>query len=420
MRKGMWGGGLAVSLLALVLLSACSGAVQSSSGNSPKTYPWVTSNTIKVGAITPLTGPLAVQGIPETNGDKAFFDYINQTKGGVGGRKIQLVTADSQFDNQVAVQEFSGVAGQSAMLTQLFGTPITSALKSSIDQEKIIAQPASYGSQFYSDPYLAMFGAPYPIQIANLFDWAMSHGNRGNGKWAIVYRDDALGQDQLLGFDAAAKHYGIKDVLRVSYEPTASDFSGQIQQLVQFGASNVILATTADVAPRIVVGTVSAGYKPTWMGSTPIWNPVLGKNSQFMQAISSANYLVASPLPSFDSSNPGIVQARKELPKYMPNQSPDPYFTAGWLESYFTWKVLQQASKNKDFSRGGMLKAERQVGSTDFDGLLLTPVDFGKPVGQRVSRTMEIDHVALANPGGLAQIGTITGPAARAYKMPGA
>lgn len=405
------------------LLTGCSGAVQSQGGSqqSKESFPWVTSSTIKVGALSPLTGALAVQGLPETNGNKAFFDYLNEKLGGIGGRKVQLVTADSQFNNQVAVQEFNGLAGQTAMLTQLFGTPVSAAVQPLVDQQQIIAQPASYGMQFYSDPRLIMFGAPYPIQMENLVDWARTNGHPGNGKWAIVYRDDALGKDQLTGFDSAMKYYKVPagNQLRLSYEPSDTDFTAQIQRLAQFDAGNVLLATTADVAPRLVVGTARLGDKPTWFGSTPIWNPVLGQNTEFMQAISGGNYLVASPLPSFGSSNNGIVTARQQLKVYAPNQSPDPYFTAGWLEGYFTWKVLEQAAKNKDFSREGMQKASAQLGSTDFDGLLLSKMDLSKSPIRRITRSMEIDRVDLQQPGGLTAISPqFTGASARAFTVP--
>lgn len=409
-----------VALVLALALSACSGAVQTQSGSSKskESFPWVTPTSINVGVLSPLTGPLAVQGIPQTNGNKAFFAYVNEKFKGVYGRRIDMVAVDSQFNQQVAVQSFPSLVAQSAMLTQVFGTPITQALKPLVDSEQILGQPASYGVAFYSDPFLTMFGAPYPIQIENLIDWARTNGHAGNGKWAILYRDDALGKDQLAGFDFATQYYKIPDVLRVPYEPNATDFTAQVQQLKQFGAGDVILAATADVAPRVVVGSARLGYNPIWLGSTPIWNPVLSKNTEFMQAISKNNYFVASPLPSFASSNKGIVTAREHLKTYTPDQGPDPYFSAGWLEGYWTWKVLQQASKDKDFSRQGLINAQEKLGSTDFDGLLLAPVDFSKPPVDRVSRAMEIDRVDLSQPGGLAQITNFSGESATAYKIP--
>ena len=92
-----------VALVLALALSACSGAVQTQSGSSKskESFPWVTPTSINVGVLSPLTGPLAVQGVPETNGDKAFFAYVNEKFKGVYGRRIDMVAVDSQFNQQV-------------------------------------------------------------------------------------------------------------------------------------------------------------------------------------------------------------------------------------------------------------------------------------------------------------------------------
>ena len=51
-------------------------------------------NTIRVAAVYPLSGPVAVDGIDEYDGVRVAADLINAA-GGVGGRKIDLVRADA-------------------------------------------------------------------------------------------------------------------------------------------------------------------------------------------------------------------------------------------------------------------------------------------------------------------------------------
>jgi len=77
------------ALLALAIgLSACGNATQkASSGGSGD--PGVTSNTITVGSIANVTGPLSSGFAPIVNGVEAYFSMIN-AEGGVDGRKLKL------------------------------------------------------------------------------------------------------------------------------------------------------------------------------------------------------------------------------------------------------------------------------------------------------------------------------------------
>ncbi|PMQ00913.1 MAG: ethanolamine utilization protein EutJ [Dictyoglomus sp. NZ13-RE01] len=54
------------------------------------------AGTIKVGAIFPITGPIATFGISSANGVKMAFDEVN-AKGGVLGQKIELILEDDQY-----------------------------------------------------------------------------------------------------------------------------------------------------------------------------------------------------------------------------------------------------------------------------------------------------------------------------------
>src|ERR671931_2960351 len=63
--------------------------------------PGVTSNRIVLGQAAVFSGPAAQLGIQMRNGIKAYFDYVNE-KGGVHGRKLELVTEDDRYEASVA------------------------------------------------------------------------------------------------------------------------------------------------------------------------------------------------------------------------------------------------------------------------------------------------------------------------------
>jgi ABC-type branched-subunit amino acid transport system substrate-binding protein len=73
-------------VLGLALLLAACGEGASSPGT--ERVPGVTATEVVFGTHMPLTGVAAVYGTSIAPAIQAYFDYINDTQGGVYGRKI--------------------------------------------------------------------------------------------------------------------------------------------------------------------------------------------------------------------------------------------------------------------------------------------------------------------------------------------
>src|ERR1700751_183082 len=78
----------------------------------PGTGPARAADAIKIGMVTPLTGPGAFSGQLQSNGAKLAVAEVNKA-GGVLGRPIELVIEDDQTTNPGAVLAFSKLAGDS-------------------------------------------------------------------------------------------------------------------------------------------------------------------------------------------------------------------------------------------------------------------------------------------------------------------
>src|SRR3954468_6235440 len=63
--------------------------------------PGVTPDKILLGQAAVFTGPAAQLGIQMRNGIKTYFDFVNE-KGGVHGRKLELVSEDDKYEPAVA------------------------------------------------------------------------------------------------------------------------------------------------------------------------------------------------------------------------------------------------------------------------------------------------------------------------------
>ena len=58
---------------------------------------------IVLGSHQPLSGPVALWGVPVTNGMRMAVDEANE-KGGINGRKIELIVEDSAYQQNKAAQ----------------------------------------------------------------------------------------------------------------------------------------------------------------------------------------------------------------------------------------------------------------------------------------------------------------------------
>jgi ABC-type branched-subunit amino acid transport system substrate-binding protein len=121
-----------------LLAAACGGSDKDDEGASDDSdekkelvaAPGFDLSTIKVGVITPLTGPVAVIGNPLTAGTETWFNYINQEKGGIAGKyKVTVVKEDSQYKPDLGVQAYNKIKGDVSVFAQLLGTPITKAVR---------------------------------------------------------------------------------------------------------------------------------------------------------------------------------------------------------------------------------------------------------------------------------------------------
>jgi branched-chain amino acid transport system substrate-binding protein len=86
---------LALLVTALPLLGSCGGSDKGGTDKEGK--------TLKVGIMTPTTGPAAEKGVPLRDANLDCIEYINTELGGVNGYKIEAVNLDSQYNADQAV-----------------------------------------------------------------------------------------------------------------------------------------------------------------------------------------------------------------------------------------------------------------------------------------------------------------------------
>jgi branched-chain amino acid transport system substrate-binding protein len=171
----------------------------------------VTADTIVLGQSVALTGPAAALGIEMRAGAKLYFDYIN-SKGGVNGRKIQLVTLDDGYEPARAAPNTKKLIEEHKVfaLFGYVGTPTSAAVMPIFTQAKIPYFGAFTGAELLRQPfnrYVFNVRASYYDETEKIVEQLVSTGSKNI---AVFYQDDAYGQAGLKGVELAMTRRNLK------------------------------------------------------------------------------------------------------------------------------------------------------------------------------------------------------------------
>jgi ABC-type branched-subunit amino acid transport system substrate-binding protein len=387
------------------------------SGKAPAAAPGFDGTTIKVGVVTPQTGPVKVIGDPLTNGNKVFFDALN-AKGGVAGKyKVQMVTVDSKYDATTGVQQYNAIKNDVVMFAQLLGTPIVNAVLPQLKRDNIVAQPASLDAFWVREQNLLPFGGPYQIQAINALDWYLGEGGGKGKKLCSAIHDDPYGEAGEQGVDFAAKELGFTLAATAKFKSTDTDFTAPVQQLQAAGCQAVFLVATPSTAGGIMGKSATVGFAPQWIGQSPTYIGAFLKSPALPYF--QKNYLIASEGTEWgDTTVDGMKKMVADQQQFAPTQAPDPYFVFGYGEAWATTQLLEKAVARGDLSRGGVITAMNSLDKLSFDGLF-GDYPYGRPGDRNPPRVTTIFKVDPAAPGGLRVVKRgIESSAAKKYKFP--
>jgi ABC-type branched-subunit amino acid transport system substrate-binding protein len=402
---------LVVALAAVALVAAACGGRdddddaasddETAAGGAPETVPGFDGETIRLGVVTPTSGPVAVIGEPLTNGNRAYWDYVNEELGGVGGEyQVELVIEDSAYDAPTAVQKYNQIKGDVVMFNQLLGTPIVNALLEQLVSDNIVAQPASLDSFWVREANLLPIGAPYQIQSINGVHWYVTEGGGSEDSAICTLRqDDPYGEAGQEGIDFALEELGIELTEEVTFPVGNPDFTAQITQLQGAGCEMVWLTSTPTDTGSALGKAAELGFAPRWMAQSPTWiglfvdSPLL----PYLQA----NFTWVSEGPEYgDESAPGMSELIRIQETYTPDQEPDIYFNFGYNEAKAVHQVLEAAVEMGDLSHEGIIEAMNSLEELEFEGVL-GEYGWGEPEDRNPPRANSIFEVDPAKPIGL-------------------
>ncbi len=397
--------GFAAAFVSLALVvSACGGAGEDEDAGggeagAPANTAGFDGKTIKLGVLTPLSGTVAVIGKPLTAGNEVWFEALN-AKGGIGGKyKVELVQEDTQYQADVAVQQYNKIKGDVVAFTQILGTAPTLAVLPQLARDNMIAAPASLDGFWVREPNLLPVGGPYQVQAINALDYYINEAD-GEGKNICTFiQDDAYGEAGQAGVDYAAENLGFEVADTQKFKVGDKDMTGQVQRLQRSKCDAVFLVATPTDAGTIWGTAAKLGFAPRWIGQSPSWIDELGA-SPLAEYLQQTTWIVAEGTEWGDESVPGSADLVSRVEEFKPDQDPDYYFSFGYLQGVAMTALLEKAVELGDLSREGVMKASEEMGTVSFDGLS-GDYQYGPAEERNPSRMSTIYEVDPEKPFGL-------------------
>ena len=412
---GTW---LAVAVVAAVLVGCGSKGEEATSGGDSgdiKVGPGVTATTIKLGALTDLSGVFAPLAEPLTQANQLYWKQKN-AEGGVCDRKVEIEIKDHGYDPQKAVVQYRDFSADIGGLQQLLGSPITAALLPTLEDDSMIALLSAWPSSLLSHENIIIVGTTYDVEMINVLDYLKDEGKLKSGDTiGHLYFEGEYGENGLLGSKYFASENDMK-VVEQKIKATDEDMTGQVAAFKRAGVK-AIAVTTSPTQLASVAGIAAAqGINVPIVGNNPTYDPALLK-SPAAEAVK-ANVYISGSIAPWTLDEPEVQKVSEEFKAAYPKSTPKASVQFGWAQAEVMYQILNKACENKDLTRAGLIKAAHELSGVDTGGLIAGPLDYTQ-AGQPATRAVYIVRPADV-PGGLKALpDTFESETAKSYDVAG-
>jgi len=333
-----------------------------------------TDKEIKIGGISPYSGPASAYGaIGKAIG--AYFDKVN-AEGGINGRKLNWISLDDGYNPAKTVEQARRLVEEDEVLFvfNTLGTPPNSAIHKYMNAKKVPQLFVATGATKWGDPknfpwtmgWQPNYQSESKVFAAHLLE------TKPNAKVAILYQNDDYGKDYVKGFEDGLGDKAKTMILsKLSYEVTDPTVDSQLLSLKATGADTFFNVTTPKFAAMVIKKNAELGWKPVHYlnsVSASVGAVMVPAGPENGVGIFTANYLKDPTDPQF--------QKGKEwddwlawMKKYLPNGDlKDANNVYGYTAAQGLVQVLKQAGDN--LTRENIMK---QAASLDMNLPMLLP-----------------------------------------------
>jgi branched-chain amino acid transport system substrate-binding protein len=313
---------------------------------SQKSVQGVTDTTIKMGTWGALTGPAAAYSTVITGID-AYLRFVNESEGGVHGRKLELAAHNDEYLPSKTVAAAKKLVEEDKVFAIVggLGTPTNAAVMPYLTDIGIpVVAPATGSSMFASEIKKNYFALQtnYVVEGKIFAKYAKEELNAQ--KVGIFYQNDDFGKEGYGGAKEIIEKLGMELVESVTYNPTDVDYSTAALKMKEANPDVIMGFSTPKASASFMKELDKLGFT----SAKRIVSHVNASSTLFDLAGSSWEGVITSSwLPILDEEDPQFKDYYATMKKHFPNADYHSSFgLAGWAYAEVAVEGLRRAGKD--------------------------------------------------------------------------
>ena len=317
---------------------------------------------IPVGHLMDLSGATSDVGAPYAQGVNDTLAWVNAQRGGVAGRRLNVLATDYGYQAPRAVSQYQSWTGRERVAAIYgWGTADTEALVRFVTRDRIPYISGSYAASLTdaagksgrpgaeATGYNFFYGPSYSDALRGMLRWAAddwrARGNQGRPRYVHMGGNHPYPNSPKEAGEAMARELGFDVLPAIQFALTPGDYTAQCLTLRQQGANYAYLGNTAGSNISVLRACQTAGVQVQFMGN--VW----GMDENAMKAAGTAANGVVFPVRTevvWGAQVPGMDTARAISRQSDPsgeNYRPVHYL-AGVCAGLLMVEAMQTAAEN--------------------------------------------------------------------------
>ncbi|WP_439358281.1 ABC transporter substrate-binding protein [Bradyrhizobium sp. DASA03007] len=329
----------------------------------------VSADAILFGQAAALEGPSSALGQRMRQGIVAAFTEIN-AKGGVHGRKLQLISRDDGYDPDRSVAQTLRLIEDDKVFALIgaVGTPTAMATIPITSVRNVPFIGPFTGAEFLRDFELAnvvniraSYGAEAEAWIKHLTE------DRKFTRIGIFYQDDSFGRDGLTGVKRALARRGLELAAEGTFERNTRAVAQAWRMIKRADPEAIVMVGTYGPCAEFIKLAHRSGARPTFVNISFVGANALAKEL----GPEGEGVIVSQVVPSpWDRSLRLVGDYQAAQTAFDPALTPDFVSLEGYLSGRLAAAALEAAGPNP--TRASLLRAINDVGRFDISGSIVT------------------------------------------------
>jgi branched-chain amino acid transport system substrate-binding protein len=346
------------AIFAALILAAAPAAAQ---------QPGVTADKILLGQAAVFTGPAAQLGIQMRNGIKSYVDFVNE-KGGVHGRRIELVTEDDKYEPSVAPTASQALIDKHKVFALLgyVGTPTGVAHLKVTTAAKVPLVGMFTGAEVLRAPlnrYVFHVRASYYDETEKMVEQVVSTGGK---KIAVFYQADAYGEAGRMGTEIALKKRNLQIHSNGTVERNTVAVEKAVQAIHASQPDAVVMVGAYAACAEFIKQMKAAGsgaqfYNVSFVGSAALAS-ALGKEG--------LGVAISQVVPFPWGTGVPVVKEYQAMAK----KAGFTDYNFGAMEGFLVAKVMVEGLRRagRNLTREGFVDAMEKMNDVDLGGFFVS------------------------------------------------